>query len=109
MFSCLNRILKLAKGFRGRSKNTIRTATHRVEKALGYAFKGRKQKKRQYRRLWISRINAAARLHGLSYSKFMAGLAAANVELDRKTLSEMGINNPEAFAEVVAIAKQSAN
>jgi len=101
-----NKIFKLAKGFRGRSKNTIRQAHGRVEKALAYAYRDRRQKKRDFRRLWIVRINAAARLNGLSYSKLIGGLSKAGVELDRKMLSELGALQPEAFTAVAGIAKE---
>ena len=102
-----NKIFKLAKGFRGRSKNTIRQARGRVEKALAYAYRDRRQKKRDFRRLWIVRINAAARQNGLSYSKFINGLNKAGVELDRKMLSELGAVQPEAFSAVAGIAKNN--
>lgn len=101
-----NRVFKLAKGFRGRSKNTIRQAHARVEKALCYAYRDRRAKKRDFRRLWIVRIGAAARENGLSYSRLIQGLRAANVEIDRKMLAELGANQPEAFAEVANLAKQ---
>jgi len=101
-----NNILALAKGFRGRSKNTIRQATQRVEKALCYAFRDRRARKRDFRRLWIVRIGAAARLNGLSYSTFVAGLKAAGVDLDRKVLADIGLRDPQAFALIAAQAKQ---
>lgn len=100
-----NRMFKLAKGFRGRSKNTIRQATARVEKALCYAYRDRRAKKRDYRRLWITRIGAAARAQDLSYSQFMFGLKQAGVELDRKILADLGAFQPEAFAAVAKLAK----
>lgn len=100
-----NRMFKLAKGFRGRSGNTIRQATARVEKGLCYAYRDRRAKKRDYRRLWVSRIGAAARAQELSYSQFMFGLKRAGVELDRKILADLGAFQPEAFAAVVSIAK----
>ena len=103
-----NRVLKLAKGFRGRSKNTIRQAHGRVEKALTYAYRDRKQKKREFRRLWIQRINAASREHGLSYSQFMFGIKQANIEIDRKSLADLGANSPEAFGKIVEIVKSQA-
>ena len=102
-----NKILKLAKGFRGRSKNTIRQAHSRVEKALCYAYRDRRNKKRDFRRLWISRISAAARAEQLSYSKFISGLNLAGIELDRKILADLGANEPDAFREVAGIAKES--
>ena len=102
-----NKILKLAKGFRGRSKNTIRQTTQRVEKSLQYAYRDRRVKKRDFRGLWITRIGAAARLHGLSYSQLIHGLKTSGVELDRKILSDLGANEPAAFVAVANIAKES--
>lgn len=102
-----NRVLKLAKGFRGRSKNTIRQATQRVEKSLTYQYRDRKARKREFRRIWVARINAAARLNGLSYSQFMNGVSLAGIELDRKSLSNLGATEPEAFAAVAELAKES--
>ncbi len=100
-----NRILKLAKGMRGRSKNTIRQARGRVDKAMQYAYRDRRNKKRDFRRLWISRIGAAARLEELSYSRFMNGLQKSGVELDRKILADLGAFEPQAFSEVAKVAK----
>lgn len=100
-----NRMLKLAKGFRGRSKNTIRQATARVEKSLTYAYRDRRNKKRDYRGLWVKRISAAAMQQDLSYSKFMHGLKLAGVELDRKVLADLGAFEPQAFAAVAKVAK----
>ena len=91
-----NRVLKLAKGYRGARSKQYRVAKQSVMRALTSSFAGRKEKKRQFRRLWIARINAAARMNGLSYSKFMYGLKLANVDLNRKMLSEMAISDPEA-------------
>ncbi|MES2729046.1 MAG: 50S ribosomal protein L20 [Pseudomonadota bacterium] len=99
------KILKLAKGFRGRSNNCFRPAIERVEKALQYAYRDRRNKKRDFRGLWIQRINAGCRLHGLTYSAFMGGLKKAGLELDRKVLSEMAINDTMAFEAVVTKAK----
>lgn len=99
------KILKLAKGYRGRSSKCIRPAIERVEKGLQYAYRDRRNKKRDFRALWIQRINAGARLHGLTYSKFMHGLKLSGLDLDRKVLSDIAIRDPEAFA---AIAKQAA-
>lgn len=99
------KVLKQAKGFRGRSKNTIRTAHHRVEKALQYAYRDRRTKKRDFRRIWIVRIGAAARTAGLSYSQLMNGLSKAGVELDRKSLAILGSEQPEAFAAVAKVAQ----
>lgn len=100
-----NRVLKLAKGYRGARSKQYRVAKQSVMRALTSSFAGRKEKKRQFRRLWIARINAAARMNGLSYSKFMYGLKLANVDLNRKMLSEMAISDPEGFAALVEVAK----
>jgi large subunit ribosomal protein L20 len=100
-----NRILKLAKGFRGRRKNCYRRANQAVERALDYASRDRAVNKRTFRALWIVRINAAARIVGLSYSKLIAGLAKAKISLDRKVLAEMAIADPAGFAAVANIAK----
>lgn len=100
-----NRILKLAKGFRGRRKNCYKRANQAVERALDYASRDRMQRKRDFRRLWIVRINAAARTVGLSYSKLIAGLAKAKIGLDRKVLSDMAITDPSGFTAVANIAK----
>ena len=100
-----NRVLKLAKGYRGARSKQYRVAKQSVMRALTSSFAGRKERKRQFRRLWIARINAAARLNGLSYSKFMYGLKLAQVEVNRKMLSEMAINDPEGFASLVDLAK----
>ncbi|MCI5502066.1 MAG: 50S ribosomal protein L20 [Lachnospiraceae bacterium] len=100
-----NRVLKLAKGYRGARSKQYRVAKQSVMRALTTSFAGRKERKRQFRRLWIARINAAARLNGLSYSKFMHGLKLANIDLNRKMLSEMAISDPEGFAALVEVAK----
>lgn len=100
-----NRVLKLAKGYRGAKSKQFRTAKQAVMKSLNYAYVGRKLRKREFRRLWIARINAAARLNGLSYSRFMNGLKNANVNINRKMLSELAISNPAAFAQLVETAK----
>ena len=100
-----NRTLKLAKGYRGARSKQYRVAKQSVMRALTSAYAGRKQKKRQYRQLWIARINAAARMNGLSYSKLMHGLKLANVDLNRKVLSEMAINDAEGFAKLAELAK----
>lgn len=102
-----NRIFKLAKGFRGRSKNTIRQATQRVEKALCYVYRDRKVRKREMRSLWIIRISAAAKLNGMSYSKLMGGLKKADINVNRKELSDLGIKDPAAFTRFVEIAKEA--
>ena len=99
------RVLKLAKGFFGRKKNVWTVAKNAVEKGLGYAYRDRKQKKREFRGVWIARINAAVRPEGISYSKFMAGVIRAKIALNRKSLSEMAITDPAAFKEVIRIAK----
>ena len=91
------KVLKAAKGFRGRSKSNIRIARLRVEKAGEYAYRDRRARKREFRRLWIIRINAAARLHGLTYGRFINGLKAAGIELDRKVLADIAVRDPEAF------------
>lgn len=101
-----NRTLKLAKGYRGARSKQYRVAKQSVMRALASSYAGRKQKKRQFRQLWIARINAAARMNGLSYSKFMHGLKLAGVEINRKMLSEMAISEPEAFTALVETAKE---
>ena len=100
-----NRVLKLAKGYRGARSKQYRVAKQSVMRALTSSFAGRKEKKRQFRRLWIARINAAARMNGLSYSKFMYGLKLAQIDINRKMLSEMAISDPEGFASLVEVAK----
>ncbi len=100
-----NRVLKLAKGYRGARSKQYRVAKPSGMRALTSSFAGRKERKRQFRRLWIARINAAARLNGLSYSKFMYGLKLAEIDINRKMLSEMAISDPEGFASLVEVAK----
>jgi len=95
------KVIKKAKGFRGRSKNTFRAAIQRVEKGLQYAYRDRRTKKRSFRSLWIQRINAGVRLHGLNYSQFMNGLNKAGIEVDRKVLSDIAVHEPEAFKALV--------
>lgn len=95
------KILKLAKGYRGRSSTCFRIAIQKVEKALRYAYRDRRAKKRNFRALWIQRINAATRAHGMVYSRFMDGLKKANIALDRKVLSDIAIREPEAFKSLV--------
>ena len=95
------RILKQAKGYFGRRKNVWTVAKNAVEKGLTYAYRDRKNKKRTFRALWITRINAGARLHGLSYSELMGKLKSNNIDLNRKVLADMAMNNPDAFAEIV--------
>ncbi|MDK2955915.1 MAG: large subunit ribosomal protein [Desulfovibrionales bacterium] len=99
------KFLKLAKGYRGSGSRLYRTARERVEKALSNAYDDRKRKKREFRKLWIQRINAAARENGLSYSRFMNGLSAAGVELNRKVLADMAVADKEAFAKLAETAK----
>lgn len=99
------RVLKLAKGYRGSRSKQYRVAKQSVMRALTESFAGRKQRKRQFRRLWIARINAAARLNGLSYSKFMYGLKLAEVDVNRKMLSELAVNDAEGFAKLAELAK----
>jgi large subunit ribosomal protein L20 len=99
-----NRVLKLAKGFRGGRSRLFRSATEAVDKALCYAYRDRRNKKREFRRLWIARINAGAKLNGLNYSRLMGGLKKSQVILDRKILSNMAILDPNAFAQVVKLA-----
>ncbi len=103
------KVLKQAKGYRGRRKNTFRIANQAVEKAGQYAYIGRKLKKRQYRALWIQRINAATRAHGLTYGRFMDGLKKSGIDLDRKVLADMAMNEPEAFAALAEQAKKNAS
>ncbi len=100
------RVLKLAKGYRGARSKQYRIAKQSVMRALASSYAGRKQRKRQMRQLWIVRINAAARLNGLSYSKFMHGLKLAGVDMNRKMLAEMAVNDPDGFAEVADLAKK---
>lgn len=100
-----NRVLKLAKGYRGARSKQYRVAKQSVMRALASSYAGRKQKKRQFRQLWIARINAAARINGLSYSKFMYGLKLAGVEMNRKILADMAINDAQGFATLAEVAK----
>lgn len=99
------KILKLAKGYRGAKSKLYRIARQAVMKSGNYAFVGRKQKKRDFRKLWIARINAAARMNGLSYSRFMYGLKLADVQMNRKMLAEMAVNDAEGFAKLADVAK----
>lgn len=101
------KVLKQAKGFYGRRKNTIRIAKQAVEKSLQYAYRDRKNRKRNFRALWIQRINAAVREHGLTYGRFIDGLNKAGIEIDRKVLSDMAIHEPQAFAALVVKSKAS--
>ena len=100
------KIMKQAKGFFGRRKNVWTVAKNAVEKAWQYAYRDRKNNKRNFRRLWITRINAGARLHGMSYSQFMGAIHAAGIELNRKVLADLAMNHPEAFAAVVKQVKK---
>ncbi len=101
------KVLKMAKGYRGRAKNCYRVAIERVEKALQYAYRDRRTKKRDFRRLWIQRINAGVRQHGLVYSQFMNGLKKADIEVDRKVLAELAVSEPVAFKELVDLAQKA--
>ena len=100
-----NKVLKLAKGYRGARSNQYRIAKQSVMRALNTAFAGRKERKRQFRQLWIARINAAARLNGLSYSRFMYGLKLAEVTMNRKVLADLAVNDPAGFAKLAETAK----
>jgi large subunit ribosomal protein L20 len=102
------KVLKMAKGYRGGRSRLYRTAVDAVHRALAYAYRDRKARKRDFRRLWITRINAAARLHGLSYSRLMDALRKAHIELDRKILADLAVNDPGAFSKIAEMAKPSA-
>ena len=104
-----NRTLKLAKGYRGARSKQYRVAKQSVMRALASSYAGRKQKKRQFRQLWIARINAAARMNGLSYSKMMHGLKVANIDINRKMLAELAVNDAEGFAALAEIAKKQSH
>jgi large subunit ribosomal protein L20 len=104
-----NRTLKLAKGYRGARSKQYRVAKQSVMRALTSSYSGRKERKRQFRRLWIARINAAARLNGLSYSQFMHGLKLAGSDLNRKVLADMAVTDPSGFAKLVDAAKAALN
>ncbi|MBQ1870813.1 MAG: 50S ribosomal protein L20 [Lachnospiraceae bacterium] len=104
-----NRTLKLAKGYRGARSKQYRVAKQSVMRALASAYAGRREKKRQFRQLWIARINAAARLNGLSYSKFMYGLKLAGVDMNRKILAELAVNDAEGFSTLAELAKSKLN
>src|SRR6202165_697348 len=101
------KVLELAKGYRGRNSTVYRIAIEKVEKPLRYAYRDRRNRKRDFRGLWIQRINAAAREHGLTYSQFMHGMKLAGIDIDRKVLSDLAIREPDAFASVVASAKSA--
>ena len=98
-------ILKMAKGFFGARSRLIRTATEAVNKAMKYAYRDRRVRKREFRQLWIARINAAARLNNISYSRLVDGMNKAGIELDRKILAELAVNDPQGFARIVSVAK----
>jgi large subunit ribosomal protein L20 len=100
------KVLKLAKGYRGGRSKLFRTAADAVDKALMYAYRDRKVRKRDFRKLWIARINAAARMNNLSYSKFIHGLKLAGVELDRKVLAELAISDPSGFSQIAGLASE---
>ena len=99
------KIIKMAKGYRGRSSTCYRIALQRVEKALQYAYRDRRNKKRDFRGLWIQRINAAARMHGMSYSQFMGAIHKGNVGINRKVLADLAMNNPQAFEAILNSVK----
>ena len=101
------KVMEMAKGYRGRSKNVFRVAIERVEKALQYAYRDRRAKKRSFRALWIQRINAAARLNDMTYSRFISGLIKAGIELDRKVLADIALKEPANFAKLVEQAKSA--
>jgi large subunit ribosomal protein L20 len=101
------KILKMAKGYRGRAKNCFRIAIQKVEKALRYSYRDRKVRKRDFRALWIQRINAGVREHGMIYSKFINGLKLAKIDLDRKVLSDLASRDKESFAQIIAKAKKA--
>ena len=100
------KIIKMAKGYRGRAKNCYRVAIEKVEKALRYAYRDRKARKRDFRGLWIQRINAAVRENGLIYSKFIAGLKTAGIDMDRKILADLAVREPESFKKIVEKVKE---
>ena len=101
------KILKLAKGYRGSHSTLFRTANQQVMKALRYAYRDRKKRKRDFRRLWIARINAACRQHGMSYSKFIGNLKKSNIEINRKMLAQMAVLDPDGFTKVAEMAGQA--
>ena len=102
------KILKQAKGYRGARGKALRAARNNLERALQYAYRDRRVRKRQFRSLWITRINAASRMHGLSYSRFMDGLQKAGIDLDRKVLADLALNDPHGFAQIVELARRGA-
>ena len=102
-----NKVLKLAKGFRGGHSKLFRTAADTVDRALMYAYRDRRVRKRDFRSLWITRINAASRMNNLSYSRFMHGLKSSDIELDRKILAEMAVSDPSGFSQIARLASQA--
>ena len=102
-----NRVLKLAKGYFGSKHTLYKTAHEQVMRSMAYAYRDRKVRKREFRKLWISRINAACKLNDIKYSRFINGLAKANVQVNRKMLAELAVNDEKAFAELVAVAKKA--
>jgi large subunit ribosomal protein L20 len=103
-----NKVLKLAKGYRGARSKLFRSATEAVDRALNYAFRDRRVKKRDFRALWIIRINAAARINGITYSRLIHGLKLAKVEIDRKVMADLAVSDPSGFAQIVGMAKVAA-
>jgi large subunit ribosomal protein L20 len=103
-----NKVLKLAKGYRGARSKLFRSATEAVDRALNYAFRDRRVKKRDFRALWIIRINAAARLNGITYSRLIHGLKMAKVEIDRKVMADLAVSDPAGFAQIASLAKSAA-
>ncbi|MBW2514076.1 MAG: 50S ribosomal protein L20 [Deltaproteobacteria bacterium] len=101
-----NKVLKLARGYRAGRSKLFRTAADAVDKALMYAYRDRRVRKRDFRRLWIARINAAARMNNLSYSKFMHGLKLSNIQLDRKVLADLAISDPSGFSKIAGLATE---
>lgn len=101
------KVIKLSKGFRGRSSTCYRMAIQRLEKAMLYAYRDRRNKKREFRALWIQRINAATRLYGLTYSRFINGLLKANIQVDRKVMADLAVRQPEAFKTLVDQAQKA--
>jgi len=103
-----NKVLKLAKGYRGARSKLFRSATEAVDRALNYAFRDRRVKKRDFRALWIIRINAAARINGITYSRLIHGLKQAKIEIDRKVMADLAVSDPSGFAQIVGLAKVAA-
>ena len=101
------KVLKLARGFRGGHSKLFRTAASTVDRALAFAYRDRRQRKRDFRRIWIVRINAAARMNDMSYSRFISGLKKAGVELDRKVLAELAVSDPSGFAKIAGVAAEN--